>query len=246
MLIVLPPSLGQHDGGSGRAIDLDALSFPDLNPARKAVLNSLIELSADVDRARARLFAPASKDAEIARNTRLRSAPTMPAVERYTGVLYDGLDVRGMTRSERGRLDGRTVIVSSVFGLLGAADPIPAYRCSECAALPEVGTPERYWRGRLDQHLSDGGLVLDLRSASFLVFGRAPGAVTTRVRLEAADGSRSASPHAAKLHRGRLARALATSRNEPADRADVLEVARRAGLRIEPDGPHGLVIIAPA
>ena len=42
---------------------------------------------------RAALGVSDKQDDEIARNAALWTSPTMPAVARYTGVLYDALDV---------------------------------------------------------------------------------------------------------------------------------------------------------
>ncbi len=46
MLILLPPSEGKAEAGSGRRLDLDRLSLPELNPRREEVLSALVALSA--------------------------------------------------------------------------------------------------------------------------------------------------------------------------------------------------------
>ncbi len=45
MLILLPPSEGKAEAGSGRRLDLDRLSLPELNPRREEVLSALVALS---------------------------------------------------------------------------------------------------------------------------------------------------------------------------------------------------------
>ena len=52
--------------------------------------------------------------------------------------------------------------------------------------------------------------------------------------------------HFNKAHKGRLARALAVTRAEPADAAAVAAVARRAGLRVERSGATHLDVIVAA
>lgn len=244
MLILLPPSETKHQGGDGGPLALDELSFPSLTAPRAALLDDLVGVSADPATGRRRLLTPPTKDDEVRRNVRIRSLATLPALERYTGVLYDALDVAAMTPVQRSRADQRLVITSAVFGLLRAADRIPPYRCSHCARLPEVGTPERFWRSwlppvveRFDEY------VVDLRSSSYASFAAVPGALTARVVVEAADGSRSVLSHFSKFHKGLLARALAVSRAEIHDRAGVLRVARTAGLRIEPLGRQAVQIV---
>lgn len=51
--------------------------------------------------------------------------------------------------------------------------------------------------------------------------------------------------HFNKAHKGRLARALATSMSEPDDAAAVAAVARRAGMRVERNGNQLTVIVTP-
>ena len=54
VLILLPPSEGKAEAGTGRRLDLSRLSLTELNPAREAVLNALVDLCAGPDEAAAR------------------------------------------------------------------------------------------------------------------------------------------------------------------------------------------------
>jgi len=54
----------------------------------------------------------------VVRNAQLLTSPTLPALERYTGVLYDALDVGTLTRAQRRRADARLAVGSALFGLL--------------------------------------------------------------------------------------------------------------------------------
>ena len=244
MLILLPPSETKATGGDGPALNLGTLSFPELTGPRVALIDDLADLSGNVAVARPRLFAGPSKDAEIGQNVHLRTSATLPTLERYTGVLYDALDVTGMTAVQRSRADERVVVTSAAFGLIRATDRIPAYRCSNCARLPRVGTPERYWRSFLPGVVAGwDDYVVDLRSASYASFFAVPGALTARVVTEMRDGSRKVVSHFSKFHKGLLARALAVSRADIDGRAAVLRVARTAGLRIEPLGRNAVQIV---
>ncbi|RQX58149.1 hypothetical protein DLJ57_04380, partial [Micromonospora chalcea] len=49
VLILLPPSEGKAEAGTGRRLDLSRLSLTELNPAREAVLTSLVDLCAGPD-----------------------------------------------------------------------------------------------------------------------------------------------------------------------------------------------------
>ncbi|HEX8519348.1 MAG TPA: hypothetical protein VF667_07120, partial [Pseudonocardia sp.] len=91
-----------------------------------------------------------------------------------------------------------------------------------------------------------GEPVVDLRSGSYAALGRVPGAVTVSVLAQRSDGGRTVVSHFNKAHKGRLARALATTRAEPADAAGVAAVARRAGLRVERTGAAHLDVVVAA
>ncbi|HSK60971.1 MAG TPA: peroxide stress protein YaaA, partial [Actinomycetospora sp.] len=145
MLVVLPPSETKAAGGRGRPLDLDALSFPSLNPTRKALVDEVVALAADLPASRAALDVSERQDDEIARNAALWSSPTTPALRRYTGVLYDALDAASLTTAARRRL----VVCSALFGLVGATDPIPAYRLSAGSGLPGREGLRTLWRPEL-------------------------------------------------------------------------------------------------
>ena len=70
-----------------------------------------------------------------------------------------------------------------------------------------------------------------------------PAAVRADVVSEHADGHRTVVTHFNKAHKGRLARALVSSRAEPDDAAKVAAIARRAGMRVERDGNELTVVV---
>ena len=86
-------------------------------------------------------------------------------------------------------------------------------------------------------------LVVDLRSGSYAGLGRLPAAVRADVVSEHADGRRTVITHFNKAHKGRLARALVSSRAEPDDAAKVAAIARRAGMRVERDGNELTIVV---
>lgn len=244
MLVLLPPSETKDPGGDSVPLDLASLSFPQLNPTRESLLHTVIQLSGNVPSARELIGVPATLDHEIVANTGLRSAPTLPAVRRYTGVLFDALDVRRMSRSELARANRRLAITSALFGLLRPEDPIPAYRLSAGSRPVRDATMAALWRAPFGQAVADiDGAVVDLRSGAYAAFGPVPGAISVRVVTELPDGQRKVVSHFNKHTKGLLARALAISRAEVTDRAGVLRVARHAGLRAERSGANGIEIV---
>jgi uncharacterized protein len=247
VLVLLPPSETKAAGGDGAPLDLAALTAPELTGVRTEIAESLVKLADDVPAARAALGLSPKQDAEIARNAELWTSPTRPAVERYTGVLYDALDVRTMTRAQRARARRRLAVGSALFGLVRAEDPIPAYRLSAGSALPGLPTLRAMWKPALSPVLAAvDELVVDLRSGSYAALAPVPGAVTIEVLSERPDGSRSVVSHFNKAHKGRVARLLALSTAEPADVVRLRSLLRRAGLHVEHDGGTALSLVVPA
>jgi uncharacterized protein len=247
VLVLLPPSETKAACGDGAPLDLAALTAPELTGVRTEIAESLVKLADDVPAARATLGLSPNQDAEIARNAELWTSPTRPAIERYTGVLYDALDVRTMTRAQRARAGRRLAVGSALFGLVRAEDPIPAYRLSAGSALPGLPTLRAMWKPALSPVLGAvDELVVDLRSGSYAALAPVPGAVTIEVLSERPDGSRSVVSHFNKAHKGRVARLLALSSAEPADVVRLRRLLRRAGLHVEHDGGTALSLVVPA
>jgi cytoplasmic iron level regulating protein YaaA (DUF328/UPF0246 family) len=249
VLVLLPPSETKRTDGDGPPLDLAALSHPELDALRKELLDEVVALAADVEASRAALGLSGRQDDEIARNAELWTSPTMPAITRYTGVLYDALDVTSLRGAAAGRARERLAIGSALFGLLRAADPVPAYRLSAGSSLPASSTLAARWKPVLEPVLAAVAaeqLVVDLRSGSYAALARVPGAVTVNVLAERPDGSRSVVSHHNKSHKGGLARLLASTRAEPADASAVARLARRAGHTVERTGETHLDLVIPA
>ncbi|WP_345384251.1 peroxide stress protein YaaA [Pseudonocardia yuanmonensis] len=248
MLVLLPPSETKRAGGDGPPLHLAALSHPELDPVRKALVDELVGLADDVPACRAALGLSERQLDEIERNAALWTSPTAPAITRYTGVLYDALDVGSMRGAAAGRARERLAVGSALFGLLHADDPIPAYRLSAGSELPAGGTLAVRWKPVLEPvlaRLASERLVVDLRSGAYAQLARVPGAVTVTVLAARPDGSRSLVSHHNKSHKGGLARLLVSSRAEPADAAAVARIARRAGHVVERSENH-LDLVIPA
>ena len=215
-------------GGDGDPLDLGRLSFPELNPVRRKLAEALVDLAADVAASRVALGLSERQDAEVARNATLFGSPTMPALLRYTGVLYDALGFGAFTKAEARRAGGRLAVASALFGVVRATDPIPAYRCSGGSAVPGVGSLRELWRPVLEPALRLDELVVDLRSGTYANLATLPDAVAVRV----VSPTGTTVSHHNKAHKGRLARALALAPREPATVTGLLRIARAAGLTV--------------
>ncbi|MEA5366397.1 peroxide stress protein YaaA [Amycolatopsis sp., V23-08] len=245
MLVLLPPSETKADGGRGAPLDHAALSFPELNPTRAKIADALVELAGDVPASIAVLGITERQAGEVTRNAQLWTSPTMPALRRYTGVLYDALDVKSFTRAGLEKAHRRLAVTSSLFGVVSATDPIPAYRLSGGNSLPALGTIRGMWKPALEPVLQNiEGLVVDLRSGTYSAFANLrPDAVTVRVVTENARGERVTVSHFNKAYKGRLAHVLAVTRAEPSTVDQLAKVIRKAGLTVERTGDHALDLI---
>ncbi|MEU7313259.1 peroxide stress protein YaaA [Streptomyces sp. NPDC007083] len=250
MLVLLPPSEGKAEGGRGRPLDLDALSLPGLNPARETVLEELVSLCrADEEKARAVLGLGEGLRGEVAKNTRLRTAPTRPAGEIYTGVLYDALEPATLSPAAKRRAARSLLVFSALWGAVGVTDRIPSYRLSAGVKLPGTGGLGAFWRGPMESVLPEaagGGLVLDLRSSAYASMWKPKGeparrTATVRVlqsRLVDGVEKRSVVSHFNKATKGRIVRALLESGAAPKTPAALAGTLRELGYTVEGDaGP---------
>ncbi len=234
MRVILPPSETKSDGGNGAPLDLDSLSFPTATAVRRELADALVELSTDLDASRAALGLGATAITEVDRNAELWQAPTRPAVQRYTGVLYDALDFPGMTPAARAKAVDRILIGSALFGVIAAGDPIPAYRLSAGSKLPGRPTLAATWKPVLAE-IFDGldEFIVDLRSGAYQNLGPVRGAVTVTVMTEKPDGSRAVVSHFNKHCKGLVARDLVRTRRRITDIDAVVAVLADAGRHVE-------------
>ena len=121
---------------------MEALSSPTLGPLRAALVDELVTLAGDRSACRRALGISASQDVEIDRNAALRSAATLPAVSRYTGVLYDALDVESLRGAAAGRAHGPACDTFRVVRAAAGGRPrtrIPPLRHVKTAGTTEPG-----------------------------------------------------------------------------------------------------------
>lgn len=249
MLVLLPPSEGKAEGRRGAPLKLDSLSLPGLTAAREAVLDELVGLcTADEEKAADVLGLTEGLRGEVARNARLRTAPTRPAGQIYTGVLYDALGLATLDPAAKRRASASLLVFSGLWGAVRIGDRIPAYRCSMGVRLPAAGALGAYWRGPLDAALpaaAGRGLILDLRSSAYATAWRPRGELAARtaaVRVLHATvvhgvEKRSVVSHFNKATKGRLLRDLLTSGAKPRTPAALLTTLRDLGYRVEGEEP---------
>ena len=242
MLILLPPSEGKHSPTRGKPLDLAALTFPELSGARAAVLDEVVRLSREEPNRMLEVLGLGPGQAgEVGRDAALTTAPAARADRVYTGVLYDALALPRLDAAARRRATRWVRIASGLFGIVGPADRIPAYRLAGGVRLPGLGSIARHWSrhlaGPLEQAAGEG-LVVDLRSSAYLPFWR-PGTsqahrvATVRV-LHEQEGRRSVVSHFNKATKGRIVRGLLEHGGSPRTPLELAEHLRGLGWLVEP------------
>jgi cytoplasmic iron level regulating protein YaaA (DUF328/UPF0246 family) len=215
----------------GAPLDLPRLSHPALTPVRERLVAAL-ETAARTDPEGLRAALGCSPG-EVAKDAVLTSSPTMPALRRYTGVVYEALSYGTLSPAGRRRASGSLRVASALFGLLAPRDPVPASRLSAGTSVPGVGSLAAAWRPVLEPELAAHRLVVDLRSGPYAALARVPSAVSVRV-LRDADGARTVVSHDNKWTKGLLARALCEGGARSV--ADVAEAGRSVADLVEVDG----------
>ena len=247
MLVLLPPSEAKAPGGDGAPVGRrPVLSTPELAAPRAGLLAALRTAArSDPASLAAGLKLPASvAAAAIAADVRAGTAPTMKALDRYRGVVYQSLDPASLSRTARLRAEGEVLVTSGLWGVVRGGDLVPDYRVPASGRVPGLGGVGAHWRSPLAAALPllvGDQPVLDLRSTDYRALWR-PGpelcdqVVTVRVLAERGTGSRrttAAVSYHAKHVKGLLVRHLVTARRRHTDpMAAIADAASALELRV--------------
>jgi uncharacterized protein len=188
----------------------------DLDERREVVMDALVRAMNGSYAARERLLGVKGRAlaASTSADAAVRTAPTMPAIRRYTGVLYDALDAGSLRAAERRRLERSVLIVSGLWGLVAPADPIPEYRLKMGASLGRLGVLSAWWRADLSAALAvraEDRPVWNLLPIEHAAAWRPSTPVpqwSVRFLERRPDGSLAAVSHGNKLLKGVLVRYL--------------------------------------
>lgn len=232
MLFLLPPSETKapaaYVGARETALCVRdvSLSFGTLEPARKQAAELLAQESA-------------------------LDAPTMMAIDRYTGTLYGAIHGRGLkgTPTEFAHLNDEAVkrakeivlIQSALFGLIPATGLIPNYKGSATPKLKAIwAEPHQAVFRRFK------GIIVDMRSKQYVALAPIPSDVESYwldVVLEVADGSRSSMNHFNKKSKGELIHAVLNAKQAPKTIADLRRIAKKAGFGLEQSGRELTLVV---
>lgn len=226
-------------------MDLEGVSFPELNSTRRKTLDALSAVSGRPDAASELGVSPNLGD-EIERNTRLTTAPAIPAERLYTGVLYDALDPASMDSAALRRARRWIVVISALYGAVRLRDKVAPYRCSMGVNLDGLGPLAGVWRPALAEVLPDAarrGVIVDCRSSTYATAWQPTATLATRwVQIHVPGAT-----HMAKHTRGLVARALCeigTDARTPQALADALTAQFEVSLEEPPRAGRPWVLSA--
>ncbi len=240
MLLLLPPSETKRIGGSNLTIEQVHLSYGQLNEARDLVLEDLLKLCKKRDLAAKVLKLSQKQLGEIDFNLSIKTAPTMPAYQRYEGTLYKAIDVESFSAHEVEQMRAHVLMQSALFGLISATDRIPWYRLSAGTVLPKVSL-KKVWKEHQDAawaRLVDFPII-DLRSKAYVDLAPIPSHLDSywvEVVAEDSNGQRKALNHFNKTAKGEFVGAFVRAKTAPKTIAQLKAVAKKAGLGLEVDG----------
>lgn len=233
MLILLPPSETKRSGGVGISIDKSAIIWAALDPARDRLIAEISKICSDPAVAK-RVFKLGPKSlGDLEANKQLMSAPTMAAIERYAGVVYDAIDYPSLSEVAKQRVQERLFIQSALFGLLPATEQIPYYRFSASTKLPGLNLRELW----IDAHKAVWPRltrpILDMRSKAYAEINPIPQNLES-YSVDVFDQSGRALNHFNKKAKGLFVKSALENNLETIEQLP--EIAKAVGLTAETDG----------
>ena len=237
MLILLPPSEGKSAPGDGTSTR--ELSYPELKKLRALVWKALIAMcKADPQVAAKNLGLGVTQLDEVTANAHLAKSTCGPAIDVYTGVLYEALGAATLNSRTRTKLNTSVAISSALFGLVRPLDLIPAYRLSGNSTVTSLPSLAQVWRDSASEAIATpSGPIIDMRSQTYVALGPIPTschdrALTLRV-LHERNGKRSVVSHFNKATKGELVRALMLEAKTPTNINEFLAVLTSLGYEWE-------------
>jgi len=237
MLFLLPPSETKRIGGTRPSIAQVSQTFGALSSQRSDLIDRLVKLSANKKKASKILKLSEKMISELDHNVDLWSAPTMPALQRYDGTLYDAIDYESLTEVARERAREIILIQSALFGLISASDRIPKYRLSATTVLEKFSLREHWSNAHqtVFSRLTQSAPLVDLRSKSYAELAPIPQDIEhywVEVVTIESDGRSRALNHFNKKSKGLLVRAILDAKRAPKTLSELTQIAESIGFAL--------------
>ncbi|MCX6404451.1 MAG: peroxide stress protein YaaA [Actinobacteria bacterium] len=237
-IVLLPPSESKLSPVSGAKLHLESLQYSELTQKRTKAITELMKLSSGKQpKALSVLGISKKQEFELIRNQNLLTAPTAPAWQIYSGVLFEALDAQSLTSAQLKKLCELTYVQSALFGLVSFGDLIPAYRLSGDSMLPKVGSLPKFWGSACTELLAqESGLIIDLRSGTYTKLGPLPVGATSvipKILQRMKSGPPKIVSHHNKATKGRILRAIAQSKSTVKSIDDLVKIITELGADVE-------------
>lgn len=208
-MLLLPPSEGKAEGGSARRSRWipDQGAFGRRLGDRRAVVAEALATGGGGDEKLLGVKGDHLLRAQSA-NTSLVGAPTLPAWQRYTGVVWDHLDPETLPAPVRKQI----VVVSGLLGLVRGDDPMPDYRLKMGANLAPLGKLSTWWRDAVTAEvarLARRHVIVDLLPQEHrAAWDPSSNPPVDAISVTLVDPTGKPGGHFAKAAKGELARAI--------------------------------------
>jgi cytoplasmic iron level regulating protein YaaA (DUF328/UPF0246 family) len=155
-IVLIPPSEGKTDGGSLPGLNIQTMGLPSLSKKRRdliEVLQSTMKSSQNLNKILG--VKGVALEKAINDNLAIYDAPTMPAIKRYSGVMFDSIDYEGFGETERQIFDDNVFILSGLFGIISPDENIPNYKLKMGAVLPGLSSCAYEWKPYITKMITE-------------------------------------------------------------------------------------------
>ena len=154
MKILIPPSEGKTKAKPTNIL------FSDTNFRFEREVSQVVRLLELIDDEDLRSVYGTSAEKALMfhrQNQDIFNSPCAPAIERYTGVVYEHIDWPSISNTAKDYMEKNVLIFSGLFGLLSPKTPIPDYKLKM-----NVLSLQHHWNPILTKVLNDEKMVVDL------------------------------------------------------------------------------------
>lgn len=92
--------------------------------------------------------------------------PMIHAIEGYTGVVYEGLELKSYKKKENNYLHEHIRILSAMYGVLEPRMMMANYRLDMTIKLPDISLTQ-LWKPVIEEYFKDTDIIIDLASLEF-------------------------------------------------------------------------------
>ena len=154
MKILIPPSEGKARVKATNTIFSDT-NFKFKNNVNQVV--RLLELIEDEDLRSVYGTSPEKAMGFHRQNQDIFNSPCAPAIERYTGVVYEHINWASLSEKAKKYMEKYVLIFSGLFGIVTPKTPIPDYKLKM-----NVLSLQHHWNPILSEALHDENPIIDL------------------------------------------------------------------------------------